>query len=84
MDETMLTLKPGTTLTGQTGIVLNGRVRFAKDARQAKILRALVERPQSLENLMTLLHARDGPPRNDHDGSLTIAGFILDFGKFLE
>lgn len=87
MDQIMLTLKPGVTLAergGQIGLLLQGRVRFAKDARQAEILRALVQRPQSLENLMVLLHARDGPPERDHRISLAIAEFILNFGEYLE
>lgn len=87
MDKTMLTLKPGITLTeqnGQTGLTLHGRVQYAKDARQAEILRALVEQPQSLENLMAILQTGNGLPGSDHDVSLAIAGFILDFGEYLE
>lgn len=87
MDQIMLTLKPGVMLTeqaGQTGLTLLGCVRFARDARQAQILRALALQSQSLEDLMALLHTRDGPPRNDHRISLDLAGFILDFGEYLE
>ncbi|MET0018018.1 hypothetical protein [Oscillibacter sp.] len=86
MDKTMLILKPDVTLIEQgyqTGLVLNGCVRFAQDARQAKILRALVLRPQSLESLMALLHTRDDP-QSENENSLTIAEFILDFSEFLE
>ena len=87
MDKTMLTLKYGVTLIeqgGQTGLVLQGRARFAQDPRQAKILRALVPRPQSLESLMALLHTGNNPPENDPGISLAMAGFILDFGEFLK
>lgn len=87
MDETMLTLKPGVALTeveNQVGLMLNGSTQYAKDARQAEILRALVKQPQPIENLIARLHVRDGPPQNDHDISLTIAGFILDFGDYLK
>ena len=87
MDQIMLTLKPGVTLTergGQIGLMLQGRICFAKDAQQAEILRALLERPQTVESLMALLHARDGPPENDHRISLAMAGFILEFGEYLE
>jgi len=87
MDETILKLKSGVTLTergGQTGLVLQGRARFARDPRQAKILRALVKWPQSLESLMALLHTGNNPPENDPGISLAMAGFILDFGEFLE
>ena len=87
MDQIMLTLKFGVTLAelgGQTGLVLDGHVRFAKDARQAEILRVLIEQPRTVESLMALLHARDGPPENDHRISLDLAGFILDFGEYLE
>lgn len=83
----MLTLKPGTMLAergGRTSLVLDGRVRFAKDARQAEILRALVEQSQSLEDLMALLSARDGPSANDSEVSIAMAEFILDFGEYLE
>ncbi len=87
MDQIMLTLKPGVTLAergGQIGLVLQERIRFAKDARQAEILRALVERAQTIESLMAHLHTGDDPPENDHRIFLTIAEFILDFGEFLE
>lgn len=87
MDQVMLTLKQVVALieqSGQTGLVLNGRVRFAKDTRQAEILRALVQRPQSPENLLALLRVLDTPQQSDRDISLTIAEFILDFGEYLE
>lgn len=87
MNETMLTLKPDVTLTerdGQVGLTLHGHARFAKDARQTKILRALVLQSQSLESLISLLHARDDPFQNDNYISLAMAEFILDFGDFLE
>ncbi len=87
MNQIMLTLKHGVTLIeqgGQTGLALQGRTRFAQDPRQAKILRALVPRPQSLESLMALLHTGNDPPENEPGISLAMAGFILDFGEFLE
>ncbi|BAK97803.1 hypothetical protein OBV_06050 [Oscillibacter valericigenes Sjm18-20] len=87
MDQTMLTLKHGTTLAergGQMGIVLNGRVRFAQNARQAEILRALVERPRSIKSLTALLRARDCATDNGSEFFLAIAEFILDFGEYLE
>lgn len=87
MDKTMLTLKHGVTLIeqgGQTGLAFQGHVQYAGDPRQAQILRALVPRPQSLESLMALLHTGNNPPENDPGISLAMAGFILDFGEFLE
>lgn len=87
MEETMLTLKTGVTLTeqaGQVGLTLHGHTQFAKDARQAEILRALVLQSQPPESLMTLLRTRDGPTKSDNDISLAIAEFILDFGEYLE
>lgn len=87
MDKIMLTLKRGVTLIeqgGRTGLTLHGRVCFARDARQAEILRALALQSQSLENLTALLHARDSPPQNEHRISLAVAEFILDFGEYLE
>ncbi|WP_293009243.1 MULTISPECIES: hypothetical protein [unclassified Oscillibacter] len=87
MDKTVLKLKSGVTLAelgGQTGLVLQERVRFAADTRQAEILRVLVHRPQTVESLLALLHARDRPPESDHRISLDLAKFILDFGEFLE
>ncbi|KAF5044761.1 hypothetical protein DSECCO2_488330 [anaerobic digester metagenome] len=87
MDQIMLTLKPGVTLAergGQIGLALQERVRFAKDARQAKILRALVLQSQSLESLMALLHTGNDPPENDPGISLAMAEFILDFDEYLE
>ena len=87
MDETILTLKPGVTLTerdGQSGLSLHGQTKFAKDARQAEVLRALISQSQPLDSLLVLLHAWDAPPKNDNEISLTIAGFILDFGDYLE
>lgn len=87
MDQTMLTLKPGVTLTeesSQTGLMLNGQTQFAKNAWQAELIRALSKQSYSPENLMALLLMADGLPRNDNDVSLTIAEFILDFGEFLE
>lgn len=87
MNETMLTLKPGVTLTeqdGQAGLVLNGRTRLAKNARQADILLALVAQPQPPEILTALLRALDGSSENDNEIFLAIAEFILDFGEYLE
>lgn len=87
MDKTMLTLKPGVTLTerdGQTGLTLQGRTKFVKDARQAEILRALVDWAQPVESLMVLLRARDGPTESGSKISLDLAEFILDFGDYLE
>lgn len=86
MDEAMLTLKPGVTLTevgNRVGLVLNGQTQFAKNGRQAEILRTLVLQSRSPESLTALLCAGDGL-QNDNDTSLTIAEFILDFGEFLE
>lgn len=85
MDETMLTLKAGVTLIGkgsQVGLMLKGLVQFAKDARQAEILRVLLLKSQSPESLAVLLHTGNGPPANEI--SLAIAEFILDFGTYLE
>lgn len=87
MDQIMLTLKPGVTLAewgGQIGLALQERIHFAKDTRQVEVLRALALQRQSLENLMMLLCARDGPPENDHRIFLAVAEFILDFGEYLE
>ena len=87
MDETMLTLKADVTLTerdGQVGVVLNDRVRYAKNERQAEILLALVKQSQPLESLMALLRALYGSTENDNEMSLAIAEFILDFGEYLE
>ena len=87
MDEAMLTLKPGVTLTeqdGQTGLVLSGYTRFAKDERQTEILRALMAESQPPESLLTLLQGLRNSPENNNEISLAIAEFILDFGEFLE
>lgn len=87
MDETMLVLKSGVTLTehgGQVGLVLNDRVRYAKNERQAEILLTLVKQPQPIESLTELLCTLDGSTENDNEISLAIAEFILDFGDFLE
>ena len=86
MDETMLTLKPGVMLTkqnSQVGLVLNDRVRYAKNTRQAEILLMLVKQSQPLESLVALLCARDDQ-QNDNDIFLAMAEFILDFGEYLE
>jgi len=86
MDETMLTLKPGVTLTehdGKTGLTLNGQTQYAMDARQVKILRTLLERPHSPESLMVILSAGEGS-QNDNDNSLAIAEFILDYGDYIK
>ena len=86
MNETMLTLKPGVMLTerdGKTGLTLHGHSQFAKDDCQSKILRALSERPLSLEGLMATLSARDNT-QSDNDNSLAIAEFILDFGDYIK
>ena len=87
MDETMLNLKRGVTLTkqdGQVGLVLNDRVRYAKNEQQAEILLTLVQQPQPIESLTELLCTLDGSPENDNEISLAIAEFILDFGEYLE
>lgn len=86
MDETILTLKPGVTLTeagNRVGLVQNGQTQFAKNERQAEILRVMALKSRSLEGLTVLLRGRDGL-QNDNENSLAIAEFILDFGEFLE
>jgi len=87
MNETMLTLKTGVTMTerdSQVGLVLNDCIRYAKNARQAEILLTLVERPQTPECLTELLQTRCGLSENNNEISLAIAEFILDFGEYLE
>ena len=87
MDETMLILKSGVTLIkedGQVGLVMNGRTRFAKDARQAEILQALILQSQSPDSLTELLQMRKGSSESNNEISLAIAEFILDFGEYLE
>lgn len=87
MNETMLTLKSGVTLTeqdGQVGLTLIGRTQFAKDEQQIEILRALVRQSQPMEELLNRLHAGNDPPQDDNDAALTIASFILDFGEYLK
>ncbi|WP_293009401.1 MULTISPECIES: hypothetical protein [unclassified Oscillibacter] len=86
MDETMLTLKPGVTLTeagNRVGLTQNGQTQFAKNTRQAEILRALVLHSRSSEGLTALLRTGEGL-QSDNENSLAIAEFILDFGEFLE
>lgn len=86
MVETMLTLKTGVKLIepdGQFGLMLNGRTQYAKDSRQAEMIRALTKHSLSPESLMALLSAGNDP-RNDNDISLAIAEFILDFGEWLK
>ncbi|MEA4954536.1 MAG: hypothetical protein VB096_03340 [Pseudoflavonifractor sp.] len=86
MDQAMLALKPGVTLTeqdGHAGLTFCGRTQLAKDARQAKILRALLLQSRSPESLTALLCARDGL-QGEGENSLAIAEFILDFGEYLE
>lgn len=86
MNETMLTLKPDTELTeegNRIGLMRNGQTRFAKNERQAEILRALVKKSRSPEGLTVLLRTGEGL-QSDNENSLAIAEFILDFGEFLE
>ena len=86
MEETMLTLKRGVTLTeqsGQSGFSLNGQSKFAKNTRQAEILRALAMQRRSLNSLKALLCAGNAK-QSDNEISLVIAEFILDFGEYLE
>ncbi len=86
MDETMLTLKPGVALTerdGKTGLTLHRHTQYAKDARQAKILRALLEQSHSPESLMAFLSVGDDS-QSDNDISLAVAEFILNFGEYLQ
>ena len=86
MDETMLTLKPGVTLTeseNRVGLTRNGQTKFAKNERQTEILRALVLQSRSPEGLTALLRAGDGL-QSDNENSLAIAEFILDFGDYIK
>lgn len=86
MNETMLTLKPGVTLTeqdGHVGLTFCGQTQLAKDARQAEILRALVLKSRSPKGLAALLCAGNGL-QSENENSLIIAEFILDFGEYLE
>lgn len=86
MNETLLTLKSGVTLTereGKIGLTLHGHIQYAKNERQGEILRALVKQRQSLNSIKALLCAKNGK-QSDNENSLAIAEFILDFGEFLE
>lgn len=86
MHETMLTLKPGVTLTeagNRIGLMRNGQTQFAKNTRQAEILRALLLQSRSPEGLTALLRTENGL-QSDNENLLAIAEFILDFGEFLE
>lgn len=87
MDETMLTLKPGVRLIEagtRVGLVMNERVRYAKNERQAEILRALLLQSRSPECLTALLQTRCGLSENDNEISLAIAEFILNFGEYIK
>lgn len=87
MDETILTLKHGVTLieqNGKIGLMLNGRTKYAKDARQEALLNALVMKKQTLEGLKELIQTRGSWSDGDNEISLVIAEFILDFGEYLE
>lgn len=86
MNETMLTLKPDTELTeagDRIGLMRNGQTQFAKNGRQAEILRALLLQSQPLEGLTALLRTGNGL-QSDNENLLAIAEFILDFGEYLE
>lgn len=69
---------------GVPGLSLDGRVRLAKDARQAALIQALAAHEQPLEALQKILHERDGPSPDENDAALELAAFILDFEEYIE
>lgn len=86
-EKTFLTLKPGTELTevnSRVGIRLGDKLRYAENAGQAALLRALGRGPQPLHAMTTLLRARDGPLPEDASTALETMKFILDFGDYFD
>lgn len=87
MENIILKLKSGVTSMEQNGVPglsLAGRVRLAKDARQAALIQAVAAHEQPLEALQQILHARDDPPTADANAALELAAFILDFEEYIE
>lgn len=87
MDETIITLKSGVMLTEhnvKTSLTLNGQTRYANNAIQSELLRALATKPQPLEVMMNTIYARGDPSYSESEVSLAMAEFILDFGEYLE
>ena len=87
MERTLLTLKPGVTMTTRDGVfylTLGRSSRPAENACQAAMMQALIRESQSPESLTRLLRLQEAPPPDDTAAALTIAAFILDFGDFLE
>lgn len=87
MENTFLKLKPGVTLTeqnGSLGFTLDGHTKFARNAEQAIILRALTEQPQTLEKLFSWLCVKGGKKFRYTDASLSLAEFILDLDYYIE
>lgn len=86
MEQNELTLRKGVTLSvlnGEIGVMLEGSARFARCAQEQLLLRALREREQTPEELKTLLRA-SGVSTGETEAALALAGFILDFGDYLE
>ncbi|MEA4973611.1 MAG: hypothetical protein VB119_10645 [Candidatus Metalachnospira sp.] len=87
MDKTLLKLKPGVTLIEQDGgfgFTLDGRTKFAKNAEQEIILRALAEQPQTLEKLFSWLCVKGSTTFRYTDASLALAEFILDLDYYID
>ena len=86
MNESKMLLKPGVTLAVQAdgiGLLLNGQARFAQNARQASLLRALYGGVQTPDALTAFL-CRESAALTEYDASLALADFILCFGDYLE
>ncbi|MCI2056647.1 MAG: hypothetical protein LKJ86_05805 [Oscillibacter sp.] len=86
-EKTFLTLKPGTELIeteSRVGIRLGDKLRYAENAGQAALLRALAHGPQPLDAVSALLRAQYDVLPEDAATALETMKFVLDFGDYYD
>jgi hypothetical protein len=66
------------------GLALDGKIRYAKNARQRAILNAMLSGGCTREKLVSAVNGAGPGKISESEASLAIAEFILDFETFLE
>ncbi|MCI2057368.1 MAG: hypothetical protein LKJ86_09525 [Oscillibacter sp.] len=86
-EKIMLRLKKGVSPAlqeGPLGLSWNGKTRIARDNLQERVLWLLLEREQSPDELETAIQACGADHSDSLNTALALAGFILDFGDYLD
>lgn len=86
MDKEVLALKKevrGVETDGRAGVTLAGVQKLAKNKMQERILRLLLKKSESPEELEAVICAAARSPLDGAGAALVLADFILDFKDYL-